>query len=74
MHYFSGKGFEVSVINPIITKNSTNIDIRKVENDKFDSKKVALLGLKPKLKTSVIPSDLVLNLRNLVREYYSETS
>jgi hypothetical protein len=44
-----------------------------VHNDKFDSKKVALIGLKPDLKTSVIPSDLVLNLRNLVREYYSLT-
>jgi len=42
-----------------------------VHNDKFDSKKVALIGLKPDLKTSVIPSDLVLNLRNLMREYYS---
>ena len=26
--------------------------------------------MKPDLKTSVIPSDLVLNIRNLVREYY----
>jgi hypothetical protein len=42
-----------------------------VHNDKFDSKKVALLGLKPDLKTSVIPSDLVFELRNLMREYYN---
>lgn len=71
MHYLKGKGFNVSVVNPIITKNSANINIRKVHNDKFDSRKVALLGLKPDLKTSVIPSDLVLNLRNLVRAYYN---
>jgi transposase len=71
--YLRDRGFNCSVINPIITKNSTNINIRKVHNDKFDSKKVALVGLKPDLKTSVIPSDLVLDLRNLTREYYNLT-
>lgn len=68
--YLRDKGFNVAVINPIITNNSTNLNIRKVHNDKFDSKKLALIALKPDLKTSVIPSDLVLNIRNLVREYY----
>ena len=68
--YLRDKGFNVSVINPIITNNSTNLNIRKVHNDKFDSKKLALIALKPDLKTSVIPSDLVMNIRNLVREYY----
>ena len=68
--YLCDKGFNCSVINPIITKNSTNINIRKVHNDRFDSKKAALVGLKPDLKTSLIPSDLVLDLRNLSREYY----
>jgi len=69
--YLRDKGFSVSVINPIITKSSTNINIRKVHNDKFDSKKLALVALKPDLKTSVIPPDLVLDLRNLTREYYN---
>ena len=69
--YLRDKGFSVSIINPIITKSSTNINIRKVHNDKFDSKKLALIALKPDLKVSVIPSDLVLDLRNLTREYYS---
>ena len=68
--YLRDKGFLVSIINPIITKNSTNINIRKVHNDKFDSKKAALIGLKPDLKVSIIPSDLALDLRNLSREYY----
>lgn len=68
--YLRDKGFNISIINPIITKNSTNINIRKVHNDKFDSKKAALIGLKPDLKVSLIPSDLVLDLRNLSREYY----
>jgi len=69
--YLRDKGFCVVVINPIISKNSTNLNIRKVENDKFSSKKLALIGLKPDLKTSVTPSDAVLDLRNLVREYYN---
>ena len=65
--------FDAFIINPIISNSSTNFNIRKVHNDKMDSKKLALLGLKPDLKTSVIPSDIVLNLRNLVREYYNLT-
>ncbi len=68
--YLRDKGFNCSVINPIITKNSTNMNIRKVHNDRFDSKKAALVGLKPDLKVSLIPSDLTLNCRNLCREYY----
>ncbi len=68
--YLRDKAFNCSVINPIITKNSTNINIRKVHNDRFDSKKAALVGLKPDLKVSLMPSDLALNCRNLCREYY----
>jgi len=68
--YLRDKGFNIAVINPIITKNSTNINIRKVHNDRFDSRKVALVGLKPDLKVSLMPSDLALDLRNLSREYY----
>lgn len=68
--YLRDKGLNVSVINPIITKNSTNMNIRKVHNDRFDSKKAALIGLKPDLKVSLMPSDLALDLRNLSREYY----
>ena len=68
--FLRDKGFDCSVINPIITKNSTNINIRKLHNDKFDSKKAALLGLNVSLKTSIIPHDSVVDLRNLVRDYY----
>ena len=69
-NYFGVKGFHVSIINPIITKSSATVSIRKVENDKTASQKIALIGLKPDLKTSQLPGELVLNLRNLVREYY----
>ena len=69
--YLRDKGLHVAVINPIISKNSTNMNIRKVHNDRFDSKKLALIGLKPDLKVSVIPPGPILDLRNLVREYYN---
>ena len=68
--FLRDKGFDCSVINPIITKNSTNISIRKLHNDKFDSKKAALVGLNISLKTSILPDDSVVDLRNLVRDYY----
>ena len=68
--FLRDKGFDCSVINPIITKNSTNINIRKLHNDKFDSKKAALVGLNVPLKTSILPDDSVVDLRNLVRDYY----
>ena len=69
-YFLCDKGFNCSVINPIITKNNTNINIRKVHNDRNDSKKAAMIGLKPDLKVSLMPSDLVLEFRNLTREYY----
>ena len=68
--FLRDKGFDCSVINPIITKNSTNINIRKLHNDKFDSKKAALVGLNVSLKASIIPEDSVVDLRKLVRDYY----
>ena len=70
-YYLRDKGLCVAVINPIISKNSTNMNIRKVHNDRFDSKKLALIGLKPDLKISIVPPEAVLDLRNLVREYYN---
>lgn len=68
--FLRDKGFDCSVINPIITKNSTNMNIRKLHNDKFDSKKAAKVGLDASLKTSIIPDDAIIDLRNLVRDYY----
>ena len=70
LYFLSDKGFDCTVINPIITKNSTNMNIRKLHNDKFDSKKAAKVGLDTSLKTSIIPDDDIIDLRNLVRDYY----
>jgi transposase len=63
-------GFEVFVINPLITHSIKNMGIRKVKNDKLDSIGIAKIGLKPDLKTSLMPTELVLELRSLTRNYY----
>ena len=68
--FLRDKGLDCSVINPIITKNSTNSNIRKLHNDRFDSKKAAKVGLDASLKTSIVPDDEIIDLRNLVRDYY----
>lgn len=64
-------GFEVFVINPLITNSNKNVGIRKVKNDKYDSKRIAGLGYLPDLKVSVMPDELIMDLRCLCREYYS---
>ncbi|MFG6346426.1 MAG: IS110 family transposase [Lachnospiraceae bacterium] len=68
--FLRDKGFDCSVINPIITKNSTNMNVRKLHNDKFDSKKAAKVGLDASLKTSIVPDNAIIDLRNMVRDYY----
>ena len=68
--FLRDKGFDCSVINPIITKNSTNMNVRKLHNDKFDSKKAAKVGLDASLKTSIVPDEEIIGLRNMVRDYY----
>lgn len=68
--YLKESGFEVFVLNPLITDSNKNIGIRKVKNDKNDSLRIAKLAYTHDLKTSIIPSDIVINLRSLTREYY----
>lgn len=46
------------------------MNVRKLHNDKFDSKKAAKVGQDTSLKTSIIPKDAIIDLRNLVRDYY----
>jgi len=65
------EGLSVFILNPIITHANSNIDVRGVHNDKFDAQKIALLGLKPKLKTSVVPDDDIAAAKALVREYHT---
>jgi len=69
--YLKDVGFEVDVINPLITNSSRNSNIRKVKNDNLDAQRIAKAGFDPNLKVSNMPTELVMNLRNLTREYYS---
>lgn len=69
-YYLKESGFEVFILNPLITDSNKNSGIRKVKNDKFDAIRIAKTGYTENLKVSLVPPDLVLNLRSLVREYY----
>jgi len=68
--YLTESGFEVFVLNPLITDSNKNSGIRKVKNDKSDSIRIAKTAFTDNLKVSLMPSDLVINLRSLIREYY----
>ena len=50
-HRFKDAGLEVFVLNPIVTHANQNTNIRNVHNDKYDAQRIALLGLRPGLKT-----------------------
>lgn len=64
-------GLEAFILNPLITHASKDMNIRNVHNDKFDAQKIALLGLRPDLKTSIVPDDEVAAIKALVREYHA---
>lgn len=69
--YLNKSGFEVFVLNPLITDSNKNSGIRKVKNDKFDAMRIAKIAYTHDLKVSLMPSELVINLRSLTREYYN---
>ena len=69
-HRLKDEGLDVFILNPLITHANSNINVRGVHNDKFDAQKIALLGLKPELKTSIVPSDDVAAVKTLMREYH----
>jgi len=68
--YLKKSGFEVFILNPLITDSNKNSGIRKVKNDKSDSFRIAKTGYTHNLKVSLMPSDLIINVRSFVREYY----
>jgi len=70
-HLFKDVGLEVFVLNPIVTHANQNTNIRNVHNDKYDAKRIALLGLRPGLKTSIIPDDEIAAVKALLREYHA---
>ena len=58
-------------MNPLVTHATKDINVRNVHNDKFDVQKIAPLGLRPDLKTSVVPSDDVAAVKVILREYHA---
>jgi len=69
-YYLKNAGLKVYILNPLITNSNKNSGIRKVKSDKKDAIRIAKTAYTDNLKTSLVPSDLVLSLRSLVREYY----
>ena len=63
-------GLEVFVLNPIVTHANQNTNIRNIHNDKLDARRIALLGLRPDLKTSLIPENEIAAVKALLREYH----
>ncbi|XUW95523.1 IS110 family transposase [Wukongibacter sp. M2B1] len=63
-------GFEVYILNPLITDSNKNQGIRKVKSDKNDAKRIAKTAYTHDLKVSLIPADLMLNIRALTRDYH----
>lgn len=70
-HRLKDAGLEVFVLNPIVTHANQNINIRNIHNDKHDARRIAQLGLRPGLKTSIIPDDEIAAVKALLREYHA---
>ncbi len=69
-YYLKESGFEVLILNPLITDSNKNQGIRKVKSDKTDALRIAKTAYTHGLKQSLIPSDIVLNVRSLIRDYH----
>ena len=70
-HKLKEAGLDAYILNPLVTHASKDINVRNIHNDKFDAQKIALLGLRPDLKTSIVPSDDVAAVKAILREYYA---
>lgn len=62
-------GYEVIVINPIQSSALHNINVRKVKNDKVDAYRIAMLYRMKLLRSSVIPDEMLNELRALCRQH-----
>ena len=71
MYYkLKSAGLDAYVLNPLVTHAAKDVNVRNVHNDRFDAQKIALLGLRPGLKTSIVPRDDVAAVKALLREYH----
>lgn len=69
-HFLKDNGFQVLVINPLVTNSSKNKSIRKVKNDRFDALSIARLGKYEDIKVSSDSDINIFTLKLLIRDYY----
>ena len=70
-HKMKDAGLDAFILNPLVTHAAKDSNVRNVHNDRFDAQKIALLGLRPDLKVSIVPSDDVAAMKAILREYYA---
>jgi transposase len=69
-HTLKEKGYDVCVINPIITSARRNIGVRGNKTDSEDSKLIATILRESNPRESSIPNELTKQLRDLTRMRY----
>ena len=72
-YFLKSQGYNVFVINPLITNSNKNKEIRKAKNDKLDSLSIAKIGKFEDIKMSDSFDVNLYSLKNLCREYYNLT-
>lgn len=72
-HALAQREIDVVIVNPLQSDSIKNLDVRKVKNDRWDAKRLALLyRIKgDSLRTSSWSDDATSALKDLVRQYYS---
>ncbi len=69
-HFLSEGGFQVRVINPLMTAARRNVGIRGTKTDSTDSELIARILREADPKFSAVPDDQTRQLRNLMRLRY----
>ncbi len=67
VHFFLKKGFEVFLINPLVSHSIKNSTIRKVKTDAVDAFELAKLLFLQDFRPFVMPSNALANLKLLAR-------
>jgi len=70
VHFFLKQGFEVFLINPLISHSIKNSLVRKVKTDSVDAFELAKLLFLQDFHPTYIPSDTFANLKILTRTRY----
>ena len=65
--HLTEQGFEVLLLNPMVTHARQNMTIRGSKTDPIDSRLIARILQEPEVKTSAIPDNEVAELRSLTR-------